>query len=426
MERLPIRWNSAPNNSVTRIAARGESSALLAGFLFSRKPFGNNGLALKVTECYLAPHLAMSYVKGCFEECIIPHDHDKMEETEKKYSSTASLSERERSVLLYIIEQYVTTASPIGSRTLSKFTDLNLSPASIRNVMSDLEERGLIGHPHTSAGRIPTDLGYRYYVDSMMLQGRLSEAERNFLESRFENDVPAAIHDLIRTSSHLLSRISNQLAIVAAPSLGKGILQRLELVQVASDKFMVILSIRSGIVKSIILQIRSEISRRQLEEIAVMLNERLCGLTLQEIRETFADRMREADADDGAIIRLFIESSERLFSERLETDAVCIDGMMNMSQQPEFGDANRMRGIIELVENQHVIVHVLDSISGGQALTIRIGREINDESLADYSIIASPYRFGLLNGTVSIIGPKRMNYPRMIAIVDFLAKVMST
>ncbi len=349
-----------------------------------------------------------------------------MESQENTYYGTATLSERERSVLLYIIEQYVTTAAPIGSRTLSKITDLNLSPASIRNVMSDLEERGLIGHPHTSAGRIPTDLGYRYYVDSMMLQGRLTEAERSFLESQFESDVPAAIHDLIRTSSHILSRISQQLAIVAAPSLGKGILQRLELVQVASDKVMVILSIRSGIVKSIILQIRSEISRHQLEQVAVMLNERLCGLTLQEIRETFVDRMRETDADDGGIIRLFIESSDRLFSERLESDAVCIDGMMTMSQQPEFGDANRMRGIIELVENQNVIVHVLDSISGGQSVTIRIGREIQDDSLSDYSIIASPYRFGQLNGTVSIIGPKRMNYPRMIAIVDYLAKVMST
>ncbi len=349
-----------------------------------------------------------------------------MEDQTYSHSGLSSLSEREKQVLLYIIEQHITTASPIGSRTLSKFTDLNLSPASIRNVMSDLEERGLIGHPHTSAGRIPTDLGYRYYVNSMMMETRLSDDERSLLDAQFDGDVPSAIHELIRSSSHILSRISQQLAIVAAPTLGKGVLQRLELVQVATDKIMVILSIRSGIVKSIILQIRSEISRGQLEQITEMLNERLSGLTLQEIRETFADRMREADGRDGEIIRLFIDSSERLFSERLETDAVCIDGIMTMTQQPEFGDANRMRNIIELVENQNVIVHVLDSISGGEAVTIRIGREIKDDSLTDYSIIASPYRFGQLSGAVSIIGPKRMNYPRMIAIVDYLAKLMST
>ncbi|MDX9757572.1 MAG: heat-inducible transcriptional repressor HrcA [Bacteroidota bacterium] len=349
-----------------------------------------------------------------------------MNEHDAHIEETGSLSERERQVLLYIVEQFVTTATPIGSRTLSKLTDLNLSPASIRNVMADLEERGLIGHPHTSAGRVPTDRGYRYYVDSIMPQVQLSDNEQHFLQSRFEQEVPAAIHELLRTSSHILSRISQQLAIVAAPSLGRGVLQRLELVQVATDKVMVILSIRSGIVKSIVLHIRSEISRQKLDQVGVLLNERLAGLTLAEIRETFVDRMREAEADEAEIIRLFIDSSDRLFSERLETDAVCIDGMMTMTAQPEFDDPGRMRGLIELVENQRVIVHLLDSLSGGQSVTIRIGREINDDTLSDYSLIAAPYRFGQLDGTLSIIGPKRMNYPRMIAIVDYLARLMST
>lgn len=342
------------------------------------------------------------------------------------YIDYTSLSEREKQVLLYIVEQYVTTATPIGSRTLSKSTDLKLSPASIRNVMADLEERGLIGHPHTSAGRIPTDLGYRYYVSSIMQRIELSGEEQHFLQSQFEQDVPSAIHEMIRNSSHILSRISQQLAIVAAPTLGRGVLQRLELVQVASDKIMVILSIRSGIVKSIVLHIHAEVSRSQLDQVAVLLNERLGGLTLQEIRETFADRMRDAQADEGAIVRLFIDSSDRLFAERLETDAVCIDGMITMTRQPEFGDPDRMRGLLELVENQRVIVHLLDSLSGGQSVTIRIGREINDENLSDFSLIAAPYRFGQLDGTLSIIGPKRMNYPRMIAIVDYLARLMST
>jgi heat-inducible transcriptional repressor len=174
------------------------------------------------------------------------------------------------------------------------------------------------------------------------------------------------------------------------------------------------------------LHIRFAVSREQLEQVSVLLNERLAGLTLQEIRETFADRMREAVADEGDIIRLFIDSSDRLFSERLETDAVCIDGMMTMTQQPEFGDPGRMRNLIELVENQRVIVHLLDSVSGGQSLTIRIGQEIDDEILTEYSIVAAPYRFGQLDGTLSIIGPKRMNYPRMIAIVDYLARLMSS
>jgi heat-inducible transcriptional repressor len=253
----------------------------------------------------------------------------------------------------------------------------------------------------------------------------LSDDERSFIEEHFDLALPSAIEELVRKSSHILSKISHQLAIVSAPTLGRGVLQRIELVQVASNKIMVILSIRSGIVKSIILHIESDVDRKQLEKISVLLNERLGGLTLQEIRETFADRLRDAGGGDDGIIRLFIESSDRLFSERLESDAVCIDGMQTITQQPEFGNPERMRNIIELVENQKVIVHVLDSIGGGQSLTIRIGHEINDALLNDYSIISSPYRFGQLNGTISIVGPKRMNYPRMIAIVDYLAKLIS-
>lgn len=337
------------------------------------------------------------------------------------------LTERERQVLLSIIEQHVLTASPIGSRTLSKSSDLKLSPASIRNVMADLEERGLIGHPHTSAGRIPTDLGYRYYVNSIMETIALSDEERHFIESQLQGAIPNALQDLIRTSSHILSKISHQLAIVSAPSLGRGVLQRLELVQVASDKIMVIITIRSGIVKSIILQIHTDVQREQLEHITALLNERLAGLTLQEIRETFADRMRDAQDDDrDGIIRLFLESTDRVFSEKLNPDALCIEGMQSVTQQPEFGDPERMRNIIELVENQNVIVHVLDSLSSGQKVTIRIGRELIDQKLSEYSIIASPYQFGQLSGTVSIVGPKRMDYPRMIAMVDYLAKLIST
>ncbi|PLX23568.1 MAG: heat-inducible transcription repressor HrcA [Ignavibacteria bacterium] len=337
------------------------------------------------------------------------------------------LNERERRVLLSIIEQHVLTASPIGSRTLSKNSELNLSPASIRNVMADLEERGLIGHPHTSAGRIPTDLGYRYYVNSIMESIALTDDERRFIEAQLQGTIPTALQELIRTSSHILSQISHQLAIVSAPSLGRGVLQRLELVQVASDKIMVIITIRSGIVKSIMLQIHTEVGREQLDNITALLNERLAGLTLQEIRETFADRMRDAQQDDHhGIIRLFIESTDRVFSEKLNPEALCIEGMQSVTQQPEFGDPNSMRNIIELVENQNVIVHVLDSLSGGQSVTIRIGRELVDHKLSDYSIIASPYQFGQLSGTVSIVGPKRMDYPRMIAMVDYLAKLIST
>jgi len=336
------------------------------------------------------------------------------------------LSEREQQVLLYIIEQHVLTAQPIGSRTLSKISDLNLSSASIRNVMADLEEMGLIDHPHTSAGRIPTDMGYRYYVDAMMLGTALSQEERSLIDSCFENIVPSALHELIKTSSHILSKITRQLAVVSAPSIASGVLQRLELIPVASNKVMVILSIRSGIVKTIILHIRAEMSRDQLDGIGIMLNERLAGLTLREIRETFADRLRESDHGDREIVRLFIDSKDKLFSDKLDAGSVSIEGMHGITSQPEFEDPDRLRNIIELVENQDIIVHVLDAVAEGNSLTIRIGTEMQDSKLCAYSIITSPYRVGHLHGAVSIVGPKRMDYPRMIAVVEYLARLIST
>ena len=338
----------------------------------------------------------------------------------------SQLNEREHLVLLHIIEQHVLTASPVGSRTISKQTDLHLSPASIRNIMSDLEERGLIGHPHTSAGRIPTDLGYRYYVDQTADLAILSENEKELIERHYEDTLPSAIKELIRESSYILSKITQQLAVVSAPSVGEGILNKLELVRVAENRVMVILSIRSGLVKSIILKIRSEISSRQLDNIALFLNERLAGLSLSEIRESFADRTRDVRAGDKELIRLFVDSSHKLFSEQLDSDSVSIGGMHGISQQPEFGNPEQMRNLIEIIENQNIIVHVLDNLSGEQAVTIRIGKEIADSRMRGYSIVASPYRVGRLSGTVSIVGPKRMNYPRIISIVDYISKLISS
>jgi heat-inducible transcriptional repressor len=341
-------------------------------------------------------------------------------------SDTYNLSPREQLVLLQIIQQHVQTAQPVGSRTIAKQGELSLSPASIRNIMSDLEERGLIGHPHTSAGRVPTDMGYRCYIDSIMQSEALTEDERSMLELQFDPFVPGGLQDLVRESARVLSKISHLLAIVVAPSMDRGTLGRIELVRVASDKVMVILSVRDGIVRSLILQIRADVPSQQLDHIAAYLNERLAGLTLLEIRDSIPERMRDAASDDHELIRLFVHAGERLFSERGDGDALSIDGIHSLSQQPEFGDPREMRNLLAWAEDREVIVHVLDSLSGSQALTIRIGREMADDKLRNYSIIAAPYRVGTLNGTVSVLGPKRMNYPRMAAIVEHIARLIST
>jgi heat-inducible transcriptional repressor len=339
--------------------------------------------------------------------------------------NSQDLNDREQTVLRYIIEQYLLTAFPIGSRTLSKQLTFTLSPASIRNIMSDLEEKGLIAHPHTSAGRIPTDKGYRYYVDSIMQVESIRESDREMIEQQLDTLVTTDINDIMRHTSVILGSISKQLAIVSAPQIGSGILDRIELVHVSSSRIMIILSVTSGLVRTIILETEAEVRREHLNQISGILNERLAGLTLREIRESLPERVMDAGTESTDLIRLFINSSDRLFAERPEHDALAIEGITGIMQQPEFNDPERLRNFINLIQNQNVIFHILNSINDEQSMTIRIGREIAEENLSSYSLVSTPYRIGSLTGAMSIFGLKRMDYPRMISILNYISRIIS-
>jgi len=291
--------------------------------------------------------------------------------------------------------------------------------------MADLEEMGYLDHPHTSAGRIPTDKGYRYYVDSIMHVESIADPDREFIERQLDPRIGTDINDVLRHTSAILSSISKQLAIVSAPQIGSGVLQHIEFASVASNRIMIILSIASKLIRTIILELESDINREQLAYIALFLNERLCGLTLRDIRETLAERVMDSSDHGTELIRLFLNSSEKLFAERNEHDSVVIDGITSIMQQPEFSDPERLRNFLSLIENHNIIVHILDSIEEERAVTVRIGKEIAEDSLSYYSLISTPYSLGSMSGALSIFGPKRMNYPRMISILNYISKIIS-
>ena len=344
------------------------------------------------------------------------------------YSSTRELPDltpREQIILQQIIRQYILTASPVGSRTLSKQSDLNLGAASIRNIMSDLEEKGLLGHPHTSAGRVPTDKGYRYYVNTVSIGQKLTDEECELIGQVVEQAGSIHVERIIRESSRILSTISQQLAVVSSPHIGRGTLERIELIDVSSNRIMVILSITSGLVKTIIFEIDSEVRRDTLAIVSGLLNERLAGLSLREIRDTFDERIRDISAPDDEVIRHIRSSTDEVFSDQIDDVKLHIDGVRVVTLHPEFGEPERLHEIIDLIENQNIILHILDTITGEDPVTVRIGVENRDEKLREYSLVAAPYHFGPMTGTLSIIGPKRMNYPHVIALVDYLAKAMS-
>jgi heat-inducible transcriptional repressor len=335
------------------------------------------------------------------------------------------LNKRERTVLHYVVHDFIETAVPIGSRYISKRHEdvLGLSSASIRNVMSDLEYLGYINHPHTSAGRIPTDLGYRFYLDSLMKLEALSASDEQtilqVLNSAEERD------QLLKEASRLIGRISHLLCVITPPHLSSGTFEKLELVPIVSTKLLVIISVKSGLVRTIMMEISSEIPREKLEELARFLNERLSGLTIQEIRETFAERLKDVADDSTGLIRLFIESVEKLFPTS-PNEPLHISGAEKVIEQPEFANPEDFRSVIELINNEEMIIHVLKKHeASSQGVTVKIGEENRESKLVSYSVITTRYASGEVTGTVGLIGPKRMNYPKVIPLVDYVARMIS-
>lgn len=336
------------------------------------------------------------------------------------------LNDREKNVLRYIIQQFILTASPVGSRNIAKKYDIGVSPATVRNIMSDLEESGFINHPHTSAGRIPTDKGYRFYVDSLMNIQKLRNREKELIEKSFVNDKPDT-DEMVKLAGKLLSSITRQLACVSYPNLDSGIFEKLQIVSISSTRIMVVISIKSGLVKTITLEMDSEIKESQLESVQILLNERLSGLTFREIRDTFSDRFQDVDENQKPVIRLFIDSVDKIFKDEIKSDRVIVTGAKNIIHHPEFENPENFQSVIEMIEDKDIIIHIMEK-SGENAtddIYISIGSENKEKKLQDYSFISKEYRFGETQGTLGIIGPKRMEYSKIVAIVDYMAKMLS-
>jgi heat-inducible transcriptional repressor len=334
-----------------------------------------------------------------------------------------TLNDREKTILQNIVFSFIQTAVPVGSRFISKRRDIGLSPATIRNVMSDLEYMGYIGHPHTSAGRIPTDKGYRFYVDELMDLERLDEKDKNSITAHLSGNVEQ--DEIFKVASRILGTISNQLAVVSAPSMTSGIFEKLELLQVSSTRLLVIISLRLGLVKTIMMEMHAEISRSKLDQLARLLNEKLSGLTLMEIRDTFTERVKELRNEETGLVRLFIDSVDKLFSED-KNSKIHIGGTKNMLSQPEFENAKNFKTVIELVDNQDIIIHVLEKNDNTPHSTnVSIGKENRVEDLSDFSIVSANYTVGDMTGSIGVLGPKRMNYSKMIPLVDFVAQTIS-
>ena len=338
-----------------------------------------------------------------------------------------NLSDREKSILRYIVQQFILTASPVGSRNIAKRYDIGLSPATIRNIMSDLEDNGFLNHPHTSAGRIPTDMGYRMYVDSLMDPPLLRKEDIKKIESKIDTNISES-NKLIEITAFVLSELTNQLACITWPSFDNAILEKIQLIPLSSNRILVVVTVSSGLIRTITLEVKSDVDERALGSIESILNERLSGLKFTEIRATFRERISDYDrAGNQPIIRVFLDSVNKVFANMSESNKAIISGAANVVKQPEFEDHQNFQGIIELMENKDVIIHLMnkEGSNNNQPINIKIGSENVSQQFNDYSLITKEYKLGEATGTVGIIGPKRMEYSKIIATVTYVAEILS-
>lgn len=339
-------------------------------------------------------------------------------------SDERSLSERERQILHKIVHLYILKASPVGSRFLSKYIEkeMKLSPATMRNVMSDLEELEYISHPHTSAGRIPTDKGYRFYVNSLQSFEKLNNEELSAVKQTLSQANP---DNLLKNASKILGLLSKYLGVVKFPHLRDLIIQKIELIQLSSTRLLVVLALESKQIRTVTLEADCEIDTDDLDALSVYINEKLTAKPLKFIRDNFTDIIRDSDMKNLPLVRLFTESIDRIFATYQTGERVHIAGTPNLLDYPEFDNPERFKGVIELIENEDVIVHLLDNTEYKDGVIISIGAENDNLIMSDYSLIKSTYKMGAATGTIGLIGPKRMNYGKMITIVKYISDYLS-
>ena len=339
------------------------------------------------------------------------------------------LSDRERQVLEAVIRTYVDTAEPTGSRTVSRRFALGVSPATVRNTMSDLEAKGYLVHPHTSAGRVPTDLAYRFFVDRLMEPSRLSVAEQQQLVHELDAAGTSAVERLVRQAARALSLLSNELGVALAPRLEDAVLEHMELIQVSSDKVLMVATIRGGVVRTVYVDLPVEVPPKTLLTLTLALNERLSGLSLSEIRRTLPERLRDAyPSDSGAadLLNIFLQSGAELFSlQDLDSARIHLGSASVLAAQPEFESGPRLKGLIELTERRDVLARAVGNRRHAGQLQITIGGENDAEVLADFTLVTAEYRVGSLKGVIGVIGPTRMPYEKVVAIVDYTSSMVT-
>ena len=345
--------------------------------------------------------------------------------------ASEELSRRERRVLEAVIRSYVETAEPAGSRTLSRRFGLGVSPATIRNTMSDLEEKGFLFHPHTSAGRVPTNKAYRLYVDSLLGLPPVATHDNERLAGELAANVSSSpIETILRRAAQTLGVLTQELGVALGPRFDRSVLRRLELVRVSTDRLLMVLTLEGGVVRTVFVEVSGEIADTALAAVTAVLNERLGGLALGEIRTSLSARLRDVGADPSAaeLLNIFVQEGEQLFDAALpmsEGQHVVLGAASVLAEQPEFSAAHSMRRLIALTETPQALGEAIRKRVQAPGISITIGAEHDDPRLEDFTVVTAEYHVGSLAGVIGVIGPTRMPYEKVISLVSHTSQLLS-
>ncbi len=343
------------------------------------------------------------------------------------------VDERSREMLALLIRTHITTGEPVGSRTISKLTREGLSPATVRNIIADLEDTGYLEQPHTSAGRVPSDKGYRFYVDHILEQTGLPESDETTIQHGLLGEQRGAnwpsADQLMSRASHLLSLFSESVGIVISPNIAYDIIKHIDFVRLSDGRILVITVSRAGLVQDRLVRIDEDLTQDELHRTANYVNANFSGMSLLVIRTELLKRLSEEKALYDRLLQNAIMLCELGLSENDQTEPdVFVEGASNIVSKPDFGDVEKIRELLRVFEEKSRLIKILNECVGQmfeQPVAIRIGAENSLPSLRGCAVITAHYSYGdQIIGSLGVVGPVRMEYARTIGVVNYIARLL--
>ncbi|MFA6308731.1 MAG: heat-inducible transcriptional repressor HrcA [Clostridia bacterium] len=329
------------------------------------------------------------------------------------------LDERKRKILQAIIDNYIDTAEPVGSRTIARKHEIGLSSATIRNEMADLEEMGYLEQPHTSAGRIPSDKGYRLYVDHLMKLRELTDEEIDYIQNSMSLHI-SELGQIIRQASIAISKITKYTAVSMTPQTSRIRLKAIQVVPIEAGKALVIVVTNSGVIRNSPIKISEKMSPDILIHISNIFNERLSGLTLDEINIPVIRSIENKIGTSNEILMPVLRGVEECIT-KIDTPEIFLDGASNIFEYPEFRDTVKAREFLSKLDEKDVLRTLFWSFDDENDVSIQIGLGNNNEGIKDCSIIKTTYSLGdVVIGSIGVIGPTRMEYGKVISSMNYL------